>query len=184
MLQVTHRALTRYDYANLPEFGPRFQLIEGELHMAPAPNRYHQDISRNLGWALLKYLDEHAIGVLYYAPFDVYLTDINVFQPDIIFVSKANAHILTDAGAEGAPDLVVEILSPKTARFDKEPKREIYARTGVTELWIIDPEPRTLSRFCLRENSETPAAVLRATEVFETPLFPGLRIALADVFKQ
>jgi len=184
MLQVTHRALTRYDYANLPEFGPRYQLIEGELHMAPAPNRYHQDISRNLEWILLRHLDEHSIGILYHAPFDVYLTDINVYQPDIIFVSKANEHILTEAGAEGAPDLVVEILSPKTARFDKEPKREIYARTGVTELWIIDPESRTLSRYCLRENSQTPVAVLRETDSLETPLFPGLRIALAGVFKK
>lgn len=184
MLPVTHRALTRYDYANLPEFGPRFQLVEGELHMAPAPNRYHQDISRNLEWLLLNYLEDHAIGRVYDAPFDVYLTDLNVFQPDIIFVSKANEHILTDAGAEGAPDLVVEILSPKTARFDKETKREIYARTGVTELWIIDPEPRTLSRFCLRENSQTPVAVLREGDSLASPLFPGLRIALAEVFKK
>jgi Uma2 family endonuclease len=184
MLKVTHRPLTRHDYAELPEFGPRYQLIEGDLHMAPAPNRFHQDISRNLEWILLKFLDENPIGCLYHAPFDVCLTDINVYQPDIIFVSKKNYRILTDAGADGAPDLVVEILSPKTAKFDLGAKREIYGRTGVFELWIIDPEPRTLSRYCLRENAETPAAVLHESDTFETPLLPGLKIKLAGVFRQ
>src|SRR5437588_6676657 len=105
--------LTAHHYRLLPENGPRYQLIEGALYMAPAPNRYHQDISRNLEYILLDYLEEHPIGKLYDAPFDVYFDKHNVFQPDIVFVSKSRLSILTKAGAEGAPDFVVEILSPR-----------------------------------------------------------------------
>src|SRR5438067_12573258 len=106
------------DYLSLPEGGPRYELIEGELLMAPAPNRYHQDISRNLTLILGEYLRKKRIGKIYNAPFDVFLGEINVVQPDIIFVSKKHARILTDAGAEGAPEFVVEILSPSTLRRD------------------------------------------------------------------
>src|ERR1700740_3862150 len=87
--------LTVDDYRALPETGPRYQLIEGDLYMAPAPNRFHQDISRNLEVMLANYLSAHPIGVLYDAPFDVYLTDIDVFQPDLLIVLNENRGILT-----------------------------------------------------------------------------------------
>jgi Uma2 family endonuclease len=117
--------VTADDYRRMPETGPRYQLIEGDLIMSPAPNRYHQDISRNLGFLLLKYLEKHPIGRLYHAPFDVYLGPHNVFQPDIVFVAKERSSIFTKAGAEGAPNLVIEILSPRTAYLDKDPKRKL-----------------------------------------------------------
>jgi len=98
--------------------------------MAPAPNRYHQDISRNIEFILLKYLEKHPIGKMYHAPFDVYLDDHNVFQPDIAFFSNERESVLTEAGAEGAPNFVVEILSPRTAQLDRVPKRRVYARSG------------------------------------------------------
>jgi Uma2 family endonuclease len=115
---------TRSDYQFLPESGPRYQVIEGQLCIAPAPNRCHQDISRNIEFILLKYLEKHPIGKMYHAPFDVYLDDHNVFQPDIAIFSNQRLPVLTDAGAEGAPDFVVEILSPRTAQSDRVPKRQ------------------------------------------------------------
>src|ERR1043165_745391 len=96
--------LTADDYRAMPETGPRYQLIEGDLVVSPAPNRYHQDISRNLEFLLLKYLESHPVGRIYDAPFDVYLTQYNVVQPDILFVANDRMSILTDAGAEGAPN--------------------------------------------------------------------------------
>src|SRR5262245_48094282 len=120
--------LTVEDYRQLPETGPRYQLVEGDLFMAPVPNRYHQDILRNVFFILCSYLKKHPIGVIYSAPFDVFLDEINVHQPDIVFVSKKN-DILTSAGAEGAPDFVVEILSPKTAFLDKGGKLRVNARS-------------------------------------------------------
>jgi Uma2 family endonuclease len=112
--------LTVEDYRQLPEGGPRYQLIEGDLYMAPAPNRYHQDISRNLLVIIENYLLKHPIGTVYDAPFDVFLDDINAHQPDILYVAKKNK-ILTYAGAEGAPDFIIEILSPKPRISTKTP---------------------------------------------------------------
>lgn len=170
------------DYKLMPETGPRYQLVEGDLLMSPAPNRYHQDISRNLEFELLLYLREHPVGVLYDAPFDVYLDDINVYQPDIAVILNANRGILTDAGAEGAPDLIVEILSPKTRRIDLDPKKKVYARCGVKELWIIDPEPRRVEVFELSTSADKPARVWGADATMSTPLLPGLAVSAAKVF--
>lgn len=174
--------LTVEDYRELPETGPRYQLIEGDLEMAPAPNRYHQDISRNLEYILLDYLEENPIGKLYDAPFDVYLDRHNVFQPDILFVSNARRSILTDAGAEGAPDFVVEILSPSTTDLDRISKHRVYARSGVQELWIIDPERKHIEIYLLSKDAAAPAAVYGEKDQFESAFFPGLRFNSAKIF--
>ena len=176
--------LTVEHYRNLPETGPRYQLIDGDLYMAPAPNRFHQDISRNLEFILLQYLAENPIGVLYDAPFDVYLTETDVFQPDIIVILNANRKILTEAGAEGPPDFVVEILSPKTRRLDLENKKRTYARLGVKELWIIDPEPRELRRHVFELDRENAVQVLTSNkQCVTTPLLPGLKVELSEMFR-
>jgi Uma2 family endonuclease len=174
--------LTIENYKILPETGPRYQLIAGRLYMAPAPNRYHQDISRNLEYILLEYLEEHPIGKLYDAPFDVYLDDHNVFQPDILVVLNDRLSILTDAGAEGAPDFVVEILSPKTARLDRDNKRGVYAEAGVRELWIIAPETQRIEVYLLDRDVAAPAASYGADQKFTSELFPGLVFDAGKIF--
>lgn len=176
--------LTVENYRLLPETGPRYQLIEGDLYMAPAPNRYHQEISRNLELILGNYLKKNPLGKIYDAPFDVYLDQTNVFQPDILYVSESRYSILTPEGAEGAPNLIVEILSPRTARLDLHNKRRQYARHGVEELWIIDPVPRTLSVHRFHENSEEPVQVLPQSGQVSTPHFPDLIIDLSEVFAE
>jgi Uma2 family endonuclease len=135
--------LTVENYKLLPEIEPRYQLIQGDLYMAPAPNRFHQEISRNPQFELHSYLKRDPIGKLIDPPFDVYLDEINVFQPDVLIVLNERFGILTEEGTEGAPELVVEILSPKTRRLDLVYKKLESARAGVKELWIIDPEPRS-----------------------------------------
>jgi Uma2 family endonuclease len=174
--------LTVENYKILPETGPRYQLIEGELYMAPAPNRYHQDISRNLEYILLEYVEDQPIGKLYHAPFDVYLDKHNVFQPDIVVVLNPSLTILTEAGAEGAPDFVVEILSPKTARLDRDHKRGVYARCGVQELWVIGPDSQTIEVFNLPQNAERPFVIHDAGARFSSPLFPELEFDAAKIF--
>ncbi len=176
--------LTVEDYRMMPETGPRYQLIEGELFMAHAPNRYHQDISGNIFFMLRSYLEKHPIGKLYEAPFDVYFDQFNAHQPDILFVSKANYSILTDAGAAGAPDFVVEILSPKTAFLDKKSKRRVFARSGVKELWIVDPDTRTIHVYFLQDDPEHPATAYSEKDTFTSPHFPGLKIRAAKIFKR
>ena len=175
--------LTVAEYRNLPETGPRYQLIEGDLYMAPAPDRFHQDISRNLEVMLANYLSEHPIGVLYDAPFDVYLTDTDVFQPDLLIVLNENRGILTDAGAEGAPDLVVEVLSPKTRQLDLVTKKRIYARMGVKELWIIDPEPKEVAVYRFDQDTTEPVAKLGRQEELNSPLLPNMAIRIGEIFR-
>jgi Uma2 family endonuclease len=175
--------LTVEDYRLLPEGGPRYQLIEGDLFMAPAPNRYHQDISANIFELLRAYVRRHRHGKVYYAPFDVYLDQINVHQPDILFIANKN-RILTDAGAEGAPDFIVEILSPKTAHLDTKSKRRIYARSGVKELWIVDPDLKAISVYHLQKDSEQPVATYSEKETFTSPHFPRLKFKGIKIFKR
>ena len=176
--------LTVAEYRNLPETGPRYQLIEGDLYMAPAPNRFHQDISRNLVVLFANYLLRHPIGVLYDAPFDVYLTDFDVFQPDLLIVLNENRKILTDAGAEGAPNLVVEVLSPKTRQLDLVNKKRVYARMGVKELWIIDPDKKEVAIYRFDQDPTDPVATLSGEMEVSSPLLPGLAIALPDIFRR
>ena len=152
--------------------------------MSPSPNRFHQTILRNLAVLLGMYLAKKPVGTFYFAPSDVFLTDLNVYQPDLVFISNSRKSILTDQGLDGAPDLVVEILSPKTAKLDKGVKREIYARTGVNELWIVDPELKQVQVYHLGESADLPAGIYSGKQKFESPLLPGLKISVDKVFSQ
>lgn len=152
--------------------------------MAPAPNRFHQDVWRNLQGALDRYLEADPIGVLYNAPFDVYLTDTDVFQPDLLMVFNVNRSILTDAGAEGPPDFVVEILSPKSRKLDLINKKPVYARLGVKELWMIDPEPGAVAIYRFEQNHTDPIEVWFPKDMITTPLLPGFSIQAASIFRR
>ena len=175
--------LTVEDYRELGEGPPHYQLIEGEIFMSPAPNRYHQGISRNLEFILLRYLAQRPTGELYHAPFDVYLDDLNAYQPDIVFVSDARKDIFKDDGAHGAPDLVVEILSPSTTRLDKR-KRANFAKHGTREFWQIDPNLQQIQRFDFARDQAKPIQIVDDGETFESPLFPGLVISATEIFKR
>jgi len=176
--------LTVENYKLLPETGPRYQLIQGDLYMAPAPNRFHQEISRNLQFELHSYLKRNPIGKLFDAPFDVYLDEINIYQPDIIIVLNERLGILTEQGAEGAPELVVEILSPKTRRLDLENKKQEYARAGVKELWIIDPEPRSLMIHQLTSDGAEKIREIDEGNTLSTDLLPGFNLPVETIFER
>jgi Uma2 family endonuclease len=184
MLKTVFRPLTVHDYRELPEGPPYYQLIEGDLFMAPSPDLFHQDIILNLAIVIGKYLERHRVGSLHIAPSDVQLSELNVYQPDLYFVSNVRKSILTKQGAKGAPDLVVEVLSPRTAKLDKGMKRSIYARTGVKELWIVDPDRKEVQVYRLEESADMPAAVCRGRQKIESPLLPGLKIPVANIFKR
>ncbi|HEY6168870.1 MAG TPA: Uma2 family endonuclease [Verrucomicrobiae bacterium] len=175
--------ITAEEYRAMPEDGRRYQLIDGELFMAPAPYRDHQDVSRNLGFILLKHLEKHAAGVLYFAPLDVYLSEHNVVQPDLLYVSRERTSILTDLGAEGSPDFVVEILSPRTAKLDRASKRKLYAAHGVNELWLVEPRKKTIEIFRLQDDAEKPVKVHSANSIVTSPTFPGLKFRAAEIFR-
>ena len=143
--------------------------------MAPSPSIPHQDIAGRLYRLIGNFLDTHPLGRVFIAPADVHLSDLNVYQPDVFFIRQDDRAIIEEHGIEGAPDLVVEILSKTTAKYDLGIKRTIYARTGVEEMWIIDPAKRTLALYRLAENADTPAATYRAKQRFSSTVLPGLR---------
>lgn len=120
---------TYEDYKNLPESETkRYELIEGELCMVPSPTFEHQDIAANLGFALAKFVRDHKLGKVLHAPLGVVLDDENVVQPDIIFISKVRSRIIHKEAIRGAPDWVIEILSPSTGERDRTVKKKLYAR--------------------------------------------------------
>ena len=152
--------------------------------MSPSPAWFHQEILINLARILIRYLDENPIGKIYVAPLDTFLTELNVYQPDVVFVSNERKSILKEDGVNGAPDFVAEILSPRTAKYDRGPKRDIYARTGVEELWIIDPELKTVQVFRFGESADAPVGTYGINQQFTSPIFPGLTVTVADVFRR
>ncbi len=127
----------------LPE-GTLCELINGIIYMSPAPLLNHQDTLLSLGSLMFNFVNRKKLGKIYVAPVDVYLNSKNAYQPDIIFVSEQNKGILKGDGIYGAPDLVVEILSPGTKNFDLTKKKTVYEKSGVKEYWAIDP----ISKIC------------------------------------
>jgi Uma2 family endonuclease len=176
--------LTAEDYRAMPDDGGRYQLIAGELHLAPAPNSYHQEIVWNLSQILGSYVRLHPVGRVYLAPYDVYLSEQDVVQPDLLFLANSRHNLRQEDGLHGAPDLVIEVLSVATSQLDKKRKRAIYARAGVKEMWLVDP---VLQQIHLYDFARDPAKAVRLVEddeTFATPLLPGLTISAAEVFKR
>ena len=182
MVTETAVRLTYEDYANMPD-DERYELINGELIMAAAPNEPHQEFSMRLGWQFIPAV-ERGLGKVYAAPFDVVLSEYDVVQPDLLFVLRENAHIITGANVQGAPDLVVEILSPSTARRDWNEKRDLYAKYGVKELWIADPDERVVWVMTLRDGVYGEAVMYGDTQTFSSPTLAGVTIDLRKVFEE
>lgn len=175
--------LTRWDYQELPDGGPRYELLEGELVMAPSPNRRHQTISKNIAFLFETYLRQHPLGEVYNAPLDVYLSETTVVQPDVFFVSQERPSRLRDYGIEGAPDLVIEILSPHNPRQDAVVKKSLYARSGVIEYWIVDPESARVLVFSLQQDPNQPRHTLAPGDLYTSPLLPGLAFPVQEFFR-
>lgn len=176
--------LTVEDYRATPE-GKRYQLIEGELYaMSPSPKFIHQVIAWNLVGIFNRYLERHPVGRAFFAPFDVYLSDNDVVQPDVFFVAKDALKLVQEDGVHGAPDLVIEILSPSSAQLDKKQKRRVYARAGVKEMWLVDPSLLQIQRYDFARDTAKPVELIEEDETFSTPLLPGLTFAAAEIFKR
>ncbi len=182
MAIAAEKLFTIHDYRRMEDDGKRYEVINGELLMSPSPNLFHQRISRNLCRIIYSWLHEHKIGQAFAAPLDVYLDEYNVVQPDIVYVARENIVKLERDGVHGAPDLSVEILSPSTSKRDLRDKRELYARCGVIEFWIISPETRQLQIYDLPRESSRPTRILEESDTAETPLLPGLRFPVAEIF--
>ena len=170
------------DYRTAPP-DKRYELLDGELLLTPAPNLKHQRVQLRLGIRLGQFIEERGLGEFFFAPCDVVLSDTDVVQPDLLFVSRERAHLLTGGdNVRGAPDLVVEILSPATAERDRGYKRALYARHGVTEYWLVDPAAETVAILRLRGGALAAAHTFGRNETLRSPLLAGFELALDEVF--
>jgi Uma2 family endonuclease len=174
--------LTYEDYLHLPNDLNRYEILEGELSVTPAPSTKHQRVSANLFKLLTRHIDERNLGKLFYAPIDLILDPTAVLQPDLLFVSSARQRIITEKAIEGAPDLVIEILSPATSRTDRVTKAQIYARHGVPAYWIVDPEQQVVEIYLLEGDGYRLTATLKGETPMFAPPFQELEIAAGDVF--
>jgi Uma2 family endonuclease len=178
------RKLTYDDYVLIPEDGQRHEILDGEHYVTPAPFTPHQGISSKLHNRLGPFVERHRLGHLYAAPLDVVLSPHDIAQPDLLFISNQRAGIITRKNIQGAPDLVVEILSASTRRRDEGIKLQRYERLGVPEYWMFDPGPRTAKVYRRNGDRLVPAAELSADagDLLTTPLLPGLEIRLSEIF--
>jgi len=179
---VQTKKYTYQDYLDLPEDGKRYEVINGEFIMVAAPSTFHQSVLINLVNDLKNFLNREKVGKVFCAPIDVKLSDRNVVQPDIIFVSQNNSNIITENNVEGTPDLIIEILSPGTAYHDLIEKKEIYERFDVKEYWIVDPKKQRIEiyqninqRFELNQRIELEGTV-------ESLVIKGFKISLESIF--
>lgn len=178
--------LTYDDFLLFPDDGKRHELIDGAHYVTPSPNRKHQDVCGNLFLLMGAWLERHPVGRLYFAPFDVVLSNVDIVEPDLLYLSAARAaEALTEANVKGVPELVVEIGSPSTRRRDETVKRRLYERAGVSEYWFVDPDLDVVRVY--RQTGDGFGRVvelsLEAGDVLTTPLLPGLDLPLARVFK-
>lgn len=183
MATNTQARLTYEDYLALPESDDRFELIDGELFMVPAPVPEHQDFLGELYVVIRAFVRENTLGRVFFAPLDVVFSEDDVFQPDLIFVSRERLSIITGQNVRGAPDLVVEVLSPSTADRDRTLKRERYAKFGVREYWIADIVGRTIEVNVLNGDKFAVAGVYGEGDIFDSPLLPGLEVNISGVFE-
>lgn len=171
------------DYAALPNDGRRWELIDGEFEVNPAPSTRHQTVSRRLQFELMRALEEPNIAFVFDAPTDVILSPHDVVQPDLAIVRMNREGLISDRGIEGPPDIVVEILSPGTRVLDQRVKKGVYARCGVPEYWLVEPTVGHIEQWRLGHGE------YRLTQHFDragrlgSPSFPELDIDLARVFR-
>jgi Uma2 family endonuclease len=170
-----------HDYLQLPE-DKRYEILDGELFVVPAPNIRHQEISIRLSTILFQHVRRQKIGRVLEAPCDVVLSEENVVQPDILFVRTERVDIIGEMNILGAPDLVIEILLPATRGKDLEIKRKIYAGYGVQEYWVVDPEAAEVEVLAWSDSGYVSAGLYNASQCLSSPLLPELNLPLREIF--
>ncbi|HWN42400.1 MAG TPA: Uma2 family endonuclease [Thermoanaerobaculia bacterium] len=182
---TARRKLSYEDYLLFPEDGKRHEILDGEHYVTAAPYPKHQRVLGELHFWLRFFLQDHRLGQVYLAPTDILLSEHDIVQPDLLFICNERLTILKEKNVQGAPDLVVEVLSDSTRRMDEGIKLARYERCGVREYWVVDParnEARVFRRLGerLRKVADLSAA---AGDALTSPLLPGLEIPLAEIFQ-
>jgi Uma2 family endonuclease len=186
-MSVAVQKLTYQEYREM-EFDDNdpylYELLKGTLVKKSSPTLIHQRISRKLLFTFETYILQKKCGEIFYAPLDVVLDEENAPQPDLVYVSNENSAVLNEEELVivGTPDLVIEILSPGTAKRDKTLKKDIYGQFGVKEYWLVDPGNKTIEVYTLQNNRYELFAFADAEENVKSALLPDLAFALTTIF--
>jgi Uma2 family endonuclease len=172
------------DYLNFPDDGKRYQIIHGELFVTPAPSSDHQSCIVVLVALLYAHVSRHQLGRVFVAPYDVLFKKDSVVQPDLLYIARAHENRIKKTHLEGAPDLVVEALSPRTTTLDRTKKRDLYAENRVPHYWIFDPRKKTIEVYRLSRKEYRLEEKVEGDATFTPRLFPGLQIPLSEVFRK
>jgi Uma2 family endonuclease len=174
---------TYEDWLRLPDDGFRYEVLNGELFMERPPNILHQRFSNRLVVRMSSHVMTNGLGEVFQAPTGVRLPGQPVpIQPDILFVSRERKSIIGKDYVEGAPDLVVEILSPSNWPFDRNEKFQAYRGAGVREYWIVDPRARTVEVFVLEDGSYALTAKCGPGETVRSGVLAGFEMAVNEIF--
>jgi Uma2 family endonuclease len=141
------------EYACFPADGRQHEVIAGEHIVNPAPGTYHQTLSRRIQFQLYQQLELPGLGVVFDAPTDLQLTDVDIVQPDLTVILHHKRTIVTPTKIKGVPDLIVEILSASSLHHDQVLKKELYRRSAVPEYWVVDPEDHVVEQYVLRDDA-------------------------------
>jgi Uma2 family endonuclease len=180
---ITQRKKYTYqDYLDLPDDGSRYELINGELVMTPAPNTIHQTVTNNLEDSLRSFLRKNKTGKMFHAPYDVVLSKKNVLQPDILYISAERSGIITENNVAGVPDLIIEILSPGTAYYDLLEKKEIYEQFGIKEYWIVDPKKQRIDIYRNVEQRFELNQRIESAGIAKSLVIKGFEVSLENIF--
>lgn len=175
------------DYKSLPEsMNKRYELLDGDITMVPAPTTGHQRVTWNLGFLLKSFVRGRRLGLLIGSPVDVVFGEgknREVVQPDLIFISHERKHIVAEEEVRGAPDLVIEVLSSGTEERDRGYKKSLYLRYGVREYWIVDPKAETIEMFLPVAGGFQQKGPYQAIIPGTSRLFPDLQLDFEDVFR-
>jgi Uma2 family endonuclease len=172
---------TYEDLFTLPDDGRRYEIIDGELYEMPSPDSSHARTIIRLIATLLPILARLG-GEMFTAPFDVFFAGANPVQPDILVVLSGGSGRVVKRGVEGAPDVVIEVLSPSNRNHDVLTKRALYGRAGVREYWIVDPERRTIEMLTLDRDALHQTVIASGRDMLVSPLLGPLSLAADDLF--
>jgi Uma2 family endonuclease len=184
MIAQAEKKITVNEFLEMDfEEGFIYELINGEIMKRTSPNLDHQDASANLHFALMSHVRTNKLGYVFAAPMDVYLTELDLVVPDLIFISNENKEIMQEKRCvEGVPDLIIEILSKGTKGVDRKDKMTLYCKNGVKEYWIIDPKSEYVEIYVWEKGVYNLVVVAEDNDEFQSTVLEGFKMNVKDIF--
>ena len=174
--------MTYDQYCLLPEDRNQYELFDGALVMTPSPSARHQQIVRRLLGRVSAYVEANSLGEVFVSPLDTIFDQYTVLQPDILYITRERLPEVLKERIEGAPNLVIEVLSPTTIERDRRRKLAVYSQFGVGEYWIVDPEAQTIEVYARERDQLRLTRTFSTSQNLESPLLPGFRLPVASIF--